>query len=49
VARAQDLLRHTDLSVTAVAARLGFANPFHFARAYRRQFGRPPSADRATG
>ena len=31
--------------VAACADRLGFANPFHFSRCYRRVFGHPPSAD----
>ncbi len=45
--RAAELLTRTDLSVGAVSQRLGFANPFHFARAYRRQHGHPPSGERA--
>ncbi|GDY12516.1 hypothetical protein LBMAG53_13940 [Planctomycetota bacterium] len=30
--------------VGETAARLGFANPFHFSRAFKREFGLPPSA-----
>lgn len=41
---ARDLLRQ-GLQVQQVAERLGFANPFHFARAYRRAHGRPPSEE----
>lgn len=41
--RAASLLRDTDLAVRAVADRLGFANPYHFARAFSRHFGTPPS------
>lgn len=47
--RAAELLRGTDLAVQDVAERLGFANPFHFARAFRRRHGKPPSAARASG
>jgi AraC-like DNA-binding protein len=42
--RAQELLRQ-GLLVQQVAERLAFANPFHFARAYRRHHGHPPSRD----
>lgn len=44
--RAAELLRATDLPVQEVADRLGFANPFHFARAFRRRHGTTPSAYR---
>jgi AraC-like DNA-binding protein len=43
VGEARRLLAHGDLSVTAVAAHLGFANPYHFARVVRRHAGLPPS------
>lgn len=42
LALAQELLG-AGLPVQAVAARLGFANPFHFSTAYKRSFGHPPS------
>ena len=40
--RAKTLLA-TGLSVTATSERLGFANPYHFARVIRQEFGVPPS------
>ena len=43
VEQARLLLRDTGLPVTAVAERLGFANPYHFARVVRRHAGVPPS------
>jgi AraC-like DNA-binding protein len=45
--RAAELLRSSGLNVAQVAERLGFANPFHFARAFRRQHGVAPSLVRA--
>lgn len=47
VAEARRLLALGDLSVAAVAAHLGFANPYHFARVVRRHAGMPPSRMRA--
>ncbi len=44
--RARRLLGHGALSVGEIAAITGFADLSSFARAYRRQFGRAPSADR---
>ncbi|WP_174273104.1 GlxA family transcriptional regulator [Sphingomonas bacterium] len=40
---ADQLLRTTGLSVTAVAVSSGFAGSSQFSRAFRRQFGYPPS------
>ncbi len=45
---ARALLRQSDLAVTAVAVACGFASPPHFSAAYRRRFGRPPRAERAS-
>lgn len=42
--RAAELLRQTDLPVTAIAADLGFASPSHLARAFRARYGRSPRA-----
>lgn len=44
--RARGMLMQTDLPVTQVAEACGFASPAHFSRAFRRQFGKPPSATR---
>jgi len=46
--RAKTLLDQTAMSVTEVAVASGFASPAHFATAYRRAFGAPPSVQRAT-
>lgn len=43
---AHALLQQTDLSVTEIAVSAGFASTEHFSRAYRTQFGEPPSRDR---
>jgi AraC-like DNA-binding protein len=45
---ASELLRLGTHNVKEVAARLGFANPFHLSRAYRARFGVPPSRARAS-
>jgi AraC-like DNA-binding protein len=42
--QARRLLVQRDLSVTEVAARVGYANPSKFASAFRKHFGLPPSA-----
>lgn len=47
--RAGELLRSTDWPVRAVSAALGFANPFHFSRAFARLHGRPPGSWRRGG
>lgn len=44
--QARQLLAQRDLSVTEVAARVGYANPSKFASAFRKQFGLPPSGVR---
>lgn len=43
--RAEQLLRYERLRVKEVSETLGFANPFHFSRVYRRVMGRAPSVD----
>jgi AraC-like DNA-binding protein len=40
---AETLLRSRDLRIKEVSDELGFANPYHFSRVFRRHFGRPPS------
>jgi transcriptional regulator GlxA family with amidase domain len=42
--RARALIETSDLPVREVALRLGFADPFHFSRAFKRHHGIPPSA-----
>jgi AraC family transcriptional activator of pobA len=46
IERAQWLLRTEDLSVAQVSDQLGFANPYHFSRAFKRQTGHAPSVNR---
>jgi AraC-like DNA-binding protein/quercetin dioxygenase-like cupin family protein len=43
---AADLLLHEPIGVKAVAARVGFADPYHFSRAFKRFHGASPSAYR---
>ncbi|MBN8216498.1 MAG: helix-turn-helix domain-containing protein [Spirochaetes bacterium] len=45
--RARDLLEE-GFSVHESAAALGFANPYHFSRAFKAAFGHPPSATRGS-
>ena len=42
---AQAMLRSQSIPVSQVGYRVGFSNPGAFATAYRRHFGRPPSAE----
>ena len=44
--RARTLARSTDLAMIEIAMATGFASESSLARAYRRQFGRPPSSER---
>jgi transcriptional regulator GlxA family with amidase domain len=44
--RARSLLRQTTLAAAEIAVAVGFVSTSHFARAYRRRFGRSPRADR---
>ncbi|HEV2705266.1 MAG TPA: helix-turn-helix domain-containing protein [Pyrinomonadaceae bacterium] len=46
-ARARDLLAETDLSVTEVASRVGYASSSHFSKAFRQATGLSPRAFRA--
>lgn len=43
VGRAEDLIRHQGLSIKEASDALGFANPFHFSRVFRRLRGEAPS------
>lgn len=47
--RAAELLLSTDWPVRAVSDTLGFANPFHFSRAFARAHRLPPAAWRSRG
>ena len=44
IRRACDLLASGDLSVTAIAERLGYSSPYNFSRAFRENIGVSPSA-----
>jgi AraC family transcriptional activator of pobA len=43
---AAGLLRGTSTYVQRIAAELGFANPFHFSRAFKRRYGQAPAGYR---
>lgn len=43
MARARELLAASDLTVAAVATIVGYNDPFHFSRQFRRQNGCSPS------
>lgn len=45
-ARAHQLVQQTDLTVTEIAAAVGYGSVEAFSRAYRKRFGIPPSTDR---
>jgi transcriptional regulator GlxA family with amidase domain len=47
--RAHVLLTQSDLSILEVALANGFATASHFSRAYRAQYGQPPSMTRRNG
>ncbi|MDD3346104.1 helix-turn-helix domain-containing protein [Oscillibacter sp.] len=49
IQRAGELLRHSTLPVGAVAASVGFEDPFYFSRAFGREVGCSPSVYRASG
>ena len=48
VERARQLLRSTDLSITAIALSLGFSSSQHFARVFRQRTATTPTTFRAT-
>lgn len=45
-ARAHQLVQQTDLTVTEIAAAVGYGSVEAFSRAYRKSVGIPPSTDR---
>ncbi|ALP64456.1 GlxA family transcriptional regulator [Paraburkholderia caribensis] len=45
--RARELLRQTDMSITAICVACGFESPSHFSRTYRARFGTSPRSDRS--
>lgn len=47
LARAKDLLLQTTLGIKQIAEATGFSDQGHLSRAFRRRFGRPPSAIRS--
>jgi transcriptional regulator GlxA family with amidase domain len=46
MARAKELLLHTDLSVGEIASVCGYESPSHFSRFYRQHFRESPAATR---
>jgi len=44
--RARALIRETDAPLSEIAHLVGYSDPAHFTRAFRRRFGSPPSAER---
>ena len=44
---ARKALRETDDTIKEISLRLGFTDPYHFSRMYRRHFGQAPSHERA--
>lgn len=49
VARAQALLRESDLAITAIAGETGFASSSHFAQVFKQVVGVPPGDYRRSG
>lgn len=49
LAEARTLLRHTDERVEVIAERVGYADPTHFIRTFRRAHGATPAGYRAGG
>ncbi len=47
--RSRGLVTQTELPISEVALACGFPSHVHFARAYKRRFGLPPSRDRIEG
>lgn len=44
--RAYLLVQHTSMSIKEISAYLGFENPYHFSRLFKRYFKKPPSLAR---
>ena len=40
---AAELLNKTSLTVSEIAAELGYSNPFHFSKVFKKYLGVPPS------
>lgn len=43
---ARGLVQHSELTMTEIAGRIGYARVHEFSRDYRKAFGRPPTAER---
>lgn len=43
---ARGLVLYSDLNMTEIAARIGYARVHEFSRDYRKTYGRPPTAER---
>jgi AraC-like DNA-binding protein len=42
IARARELLHHSELNVGEIASRLGFKTIFHFSRVFKQETGHSP-------
>jgi len=47
ISRARELIQHTDLRIRDIADQVGFRDPLHFSRVFRKETGRSPRAERA--
>lgn len=45
--KAKELLRIVNLSITDIAYKLGYANPFYFTNVFKKHYGIPPSEYRS--
>jgi transcriptional regulator GlxA family with amidase domain len=46
---ARGLVQHSDLNMTEISQRVGYARVHEFSRDYRKAHGRPPTAERNAG
>ena len=44
LARAVELMRSTDYPISAIAQMVGYPNPLHFTKVFKKEYGMPPRA-----